>query len=380
MKGLFLSHESHLNPGGGGNQICTREYRDALVAAGFELQNVTNGTDRSPATRLRRKIFPDLYPKVIPKEFLARVREACQKESPEFVFCNFSNYLPIAVQLRAVLPAQTKLILLSHGLVSVDDVHRDRIATAPYAKGHVRRLGPRLIGRAIITEMKGLPSFDHVFCLAEFEVSICRWLGARSVSWWPRTIPHGCELDWRPEGSRIGLVGTLDHPPNLEGAFMFCEALAKKGSPAPRLRLVTRSRAVAADLRKRYHFVDDLGPLENTAHLEAEAATWSAFIHPIFCWAMGCSTKLATGIGWGLPVLTTEAGIRGYAWKDGSLLVANDAVEMAWLAIKMLDKRAAESAKAGTMKVRSTAPNITTVSQTFREKMSNLGVLNRKYK
>lgn len=374
MKSLFLSHESHLNPGGGGNQICTREYCDVLAAAGCELKYVAHKTDRSPATRFRRKIFPDRYPKLIPREFLARVREACQKESPENVFCNFSNYLPLASQLRGMLPIQTKLILLSHGLASVDDVHRDRIAEAPYAKAHLRRLGPSLIGKAMITEMKSLPIFDHVFCLAEFEVSICRWLGARSVSWWPRTIPQGCELDWRPEGSRIGLVGTLDHPPNLEGVFLFCEALAKKGDLVPRLRLVTRSKAVAADLRKRYHFVDDLGSLEDPRTLEAEAATWSAYIHPIFCFAMGCSTKLATGIGWGLPILTTEAGVRGYAWGEGNLLLAADAEEMAQLALKLRDRKTADAAKTQTMKIRSTAPTLTAVSQTFREKILSVAV------
>lgn len=372
MKALFLSHKDHLSDGGGGNQICTREYRDVLYAAGCELQIMTHGTDRNPATRLKRKIFHDLYPKLIPGEFLARVREACQRKSPEFVFCNFSNYLPLAAQLRAILPAQTRLILLSHGLVSVDDAHRDRIAGALYAKAHLRRLGPRLIGNAISTEMKGLPIFDHVFCLAEFEVSICRWLGARSVSWWPRTIPRGRELNWKPTGGRIGLVGTLDHPPNLEGVFLFCEALAKKGSPVPRLRLVTRSRAVAADLRKRYHFVDDLGPMENPAQLEAEAATWSAYIHPIFCWAMGCSTKLATGIGWGLPVLTTEAGIRGYAWEDGSCLLAANADEMACLAIKIQERKNSTFARSEIIKVRSTAPSIFAVSQQFREKLLSL--------
>ncbi|NCY21657.1 glycosyltransferase [bacterium] len=375
-KSLFLSHKDLLSLGGGGNQICSREYRDALIAAGFELEFVTHGTDQKAVTRLHRKLFPERYPKLISGEFLLQVKEACRKHRPDFVFCNFTNYLPLAAQLRAILPAQVILVLLSHGLSSVDDVHRDRIAREPFAKNHLRRLGPKIIGKAILTEMKGLPVFDHVFCLAEFEVPICRWLGARSVSWWPRTIPHGCELDWKPEGGRIGLVGTLDHPPNLEGVFLFCEALAKHKGTVPRLRLVTRSNAVAKDLRKRYEFVDDLGSLEDPGKMEAEAATWSAYIHPIFCLAMGCSTKLATGIAWGLPIISTEAGIRGYSWAEGNLLMAADANEMARLAIKIQDRKTAEAAKTETMKVQSTAPTLTAVSQLFREKL--LGPLNPK--
>lgn len=376
MKSLFLSHESHLSPGGGGNQMCSREYRDVLIAAGFDLEFVTHGTDKRLVTRLHRKLFPDRYPKIIPSEFLDKVKQACQKIIPEFVFCNFTNYLPLAAQLRAILPHRSKLILLSHGLVSVDDVHRDRIARQPFAKSHVKRLGPKIIGKAIFTEMQNLPLFDHVFCLAEFEVPICRWLGARSVSWWPRTIPQGCELDWKPEGGRIGLVGTLDHPPNLEGVFLFCEALAKHRRTVPRLRLVTRSSAVAKDLRQRYDFVDDLGSLENPGKLEAEAATWSAYIHPIFCLAMGCSTKLATGIGWGLPIVTTEAGIRGYSWEKSNFLLAADANEMARLAFEIQDRKTAEAAKIATMEVRSTAPSISDVSHQFREKLLGLGALN----
>jgi hypothetical protein len=376
MKALFLSHESLLKAGGGGNQICSREYRDVLVEAGFDLQFVTHGTDQMLITRLQRKVFPSRYPKLIPRKVLGHVQDACLKNNPEFVFCNFTNYLPLAAQLRSILPNRTKLILLSHGLVSVDDVHRDRIARQPFAMSPVKRLGPKIIGKAILTEMKGLPVFDHVFCLAEFEVPICRWLGARSVSWWPRTIPQGCELDWSPEGSRIGLVGTLDHPPNLEGVFLFCEALAKHRGTVPRLRLVTRSNAVAKDLRQRYDFVDDLGSLEDPGKMEAEAATWSAYIHPIFCLGMGCSTKLATGIAWGLPIISTEAGIRGYSWTEGNLLLAADANEMARLAIKIQDRKTADAAKTETMKVRSTAPTLAAVSQLFREKL--LGPLIRK--
>ena len=358
MKTLFLSHKDHLSDGGGGNQICTREYRDALVAAGFELQNVTNGTDRSPATRLWRKVFPDLYPKLIPKEFLVRVREACQKESPEFVFCNFSNYLPIASQLRAVLPAQTKLILLSHGLVSVDDVHRDRIAGAPYAKGHVRRLGPALIGKAMITEMKNLPIFDHVFCLAEFEVSICRWLGARSVSWWPRTFPAASQLSWRPCGSRVGIIGTLDHPPNLEGAYLFCEAVAKLSSVPFRLRLITRSKGVATELASQFKFVDFVGSLDDEKALQAEVNSWSIFLHPIFCYAMGCSTKVAVGLSWGLPVLTTPAGLRGYRFSEGMPATVNTPLEMADYAAASVSIEAATKLREQSLRILDSAPTV----------------------
>jgi hypothetical protein len=52
MKALFLTHEKLLTPGGGGNQICSREYRDVLVAAGFDRRFVIHGTDRSLGARM----------------------------------------------------------------------------------------------------------------------------------------------------------------------------------------------------------------------------------------------------------------------------------------------------------------------------------------
>jgi len=372
LKSLFVSHENLLRLGGGGNEICSREYRDMLLAAGCELHFLTHGTDRCLSTRLQRKLFPKRYPKLIPEEFWERLRQAGREVRPEFVFCNFTTYLPDAARLRSVLPPATKVVLLSHGLTSVDDVHRERIAAKSLGAGDLGRLGRKMVGDATMTEIEGLPFFDHIFCLAEFEVPICRWLGGRSVSWWPRTIPQGCGLDWKPAGDRIGLVGTLDHPPNLEGVHEFCRALAERGGRVPRLRLVTRSAAVAADLKGRYAFVDNLGPLDNAGALEAEAATWSAYVHPIFCLARGCSTKLATGIAWGLPVLTTEAGIRGYEWREGKLLVAADAEEMALLAIKLGEPSFAKTAQAGTLKVRETAPTAAEVARIFRETLLRL--------
>ena len=61
-----------------------------------------------------------------------------------------------------------------------------------------------------------------------------------------------------------------------------------------------------------------LGQLDDAA-LQAEASTWNGLIHPIFCLPRGSSTKLAGAIAWGLPVLTTPQGRRGYEWQDVAL-------------------------------------------------------------
>jgi hypothetical protein len=200
--------------------------------------------------------------------------------------------------------------------------------------------------------------FDHVLCLAAFETEICRWLGARAVSWWPRTFPAAPRLDWRPTGDRVGIIGTLDHPPNLEGAYLFCQAAAKLPRIPFRLRLVTRSAKVASDLAARFNFVDFVGSLEDESCLHKEVGTWSAFLHPIFCYAMGCSTKVAVGVSWGLPVLTTPAGLRGYRFAEDFPATAATPEEMVERVAACVGIEVAEPLREQALKTLTGAPSV----------------------
>src|SRR5207248_2611035 len=86
------------------------------------------------------------------------------------------------------------------------------------------------------------------------------------------------------------------------------------------------------------------GPLSDH-DLEREAATWSAFVHPLFCWARGCSTKLALALAWQLPIATTRAGARGYTWRDGTLPMADAPEAFARLASELVNPAAASRAR-----------------------------------
>ncbi len=366
MKALFLSHQTALSGGGGGQQQCTREYHETLRLAGFDLADTTFATDRSWPTRLRRKFRPVPYANLIPGEFFPRLMQAVNQHRPAFVFCNLYNFVPVGPRLRQELPKDTRLVLLSHGLASVDEVHAARIARHGMAPAGLPRIPDRRIGAMLRVESEGLPAFDHVFCLAAFEVEICRWLGARSASWLPRTMRTDHFLNWTPTGDRVGCVGTFDHPPNLEGLEHLCAALQAAGPGRLRLRLITHSREFAASLRGRYPFVDDLGPLLAPGAVEAEAATWSAFVHPIFCHAMGCSTKVATGLGWGLPVLTTAAGVRGYSWKEGGVALATTAADLAQRALEVLDPARADALRDEVIKAARSAPSMHDVARQMR--------------
>lgn len=372
MKTLLLSHEHALSVGGGGQQQCSREYFAVLQAAGCDIVPLTYRTDRHWATRLQRKFCPGAYVPTIPETFFARVERAVAKERPSMVLCNLNDFIAVAPRLRKHLAPDVKMVLLSHGLVSVDEVHKGRIARCKRWGHHLPPVDDRRLGGALRVEAEGLPAFDHVFCLAEFEVGICRWLGAKSVSWWPRTLPQDELLDWRPVGDRVGIVGTLDHPPNLEGVFLLCEALAACGAGSLRLRLVTRSSGVAADLAAKFPFVESLGPLEDASAVRKEAATWSAFLHPIFCHAMGCSTKVATGLGWGLPVVTSTAGLRGYRWREGGAALADSPEEMAAGVVALLDRDAARQQREETLRALRSAPTLEEVAADFRDVLENL--------
>lgn len=366
MKALFLSEQNALAPGGGGQQLCTREYIETLQLAGFELTELGFATDRALATRIRRKLRPVPYANVIPADYFARVESAVRAVNPTFIFCNLYNSLPLASRLRDMASPATRLVFLSHGLASVDEVHAARIANELPDQAHLPPVEDNRIGSMLRFEARALHVFDHVFCLAEFEVEICRWLGARSVSWCPRILRPGGFLNWKPIGDRIGVVGTIDHPPNLEGIERFCAAVNAVGAGQLRLRLITRSRAVAASISERYPFIDDLGPLDTPSALEAEAATWSAFVHPIFCYAMGCSTKVATGLNWGLPVLTSTAGFRGYTWEQGRLPALDSPQQMAQHALEILECTHAAALRAEVLKAAQSGPSPARVAAQMR--------------
>jgi hypothetical protein len=100
--------------------------------------------------------------------------------------------------------------------------------------------------------------------------------------------------------------------------------------------------------------------------LREEARTWNGFLHPIFCHPRGCSTKLATAIAWGIPIVTTSPGRRGYTWKTGSLLLAETPDDFASLCVDLLDRRRAEEARHGVVQIAASSPRIDDVATTLR--------------
>jgi glycosyltransferase involved in cell wall biosynthesis len=232
--------------------------------------------------------------------------------------------------------------------------------------GIVRPSAAAALGSAILAENRIRNHLDVVCALSPFDVDLERWVGALRVGWLPRII-EPIEFHWRPAGNRLGFVGTLDHGPNLEGLILVLDELVRRGCPQEqRIRVVGGSVALGNWLAQTYPHVDYLGALDDD-HLRAEAATWNAFLHPIFCHPRGCSTKLAMAISWRIPIVTTTSGHRGYEWQAGGLVVADNPVRFVDRCIEMHDLGTARLAKQEVEKLAAASPKRSDVVAKFSE-------------
>jgi hypothetical protein len=362
---VFVSAAVHLAEGrAGGTQLCTREYRDTLRAARFALRTVPFDPDRRPLTRLQRALGRRPYQGLLPAGLADRI--VAEARGARAVFLNQVDLTPLAKDLRRRLAADCRLVLLSHGLESVDFLHLLRTRTGDRPFAGVTGREERVLGRCLMDEARHRPHLDAVVCLSAFEVEIERWLGSQRVGWVPRVVTAD-PLDWHPMIGRAGFVGTLDHPPNREGLELFLAALSESGVAADvRVRVVGGPAAIGENLARRHPAVDYLGPLSDP-DLRAEAATWCCFAHPLFCYARGASTKLAIGLGWEIPVVTTPEGCRGYEWRSGELALARSPAEFAARVRRLNDPAEQSAAQASVRAVVASSPDLAAAAARLRQ-------------
>ena len=365
LPAVFACSARSLN-GTGGVGICTQEYIRTVEAAGFRLEMVTYETDMRLAVRLQRKLRPRPYAHRVPPTMVDNVVSAVRRSGAKFVFLNLSDLAPTAAPLKEKLGKEVNIVLLSHGLESVDYLHSIRANSGASAFDRVTGSNRATLARQLISECTQRLYIDHVFCLAPFEAGVERWLGAKQVTWLPRTIPNN-PLPWSPRPGRLGFVGCMDHPPNREGLALFVSALDEVARGHVILRVVGGPPESVKDISRMYpSLIEYLGPLSD-AELEAEASTWNCFVNPLFCFARGCSTKLATALGWRIPTITTPAGSRGYAWEQGTLPTAETPRELAELALQMLDTGFRSRVQHEVVRIAESAPSLTDVAAKMRD-------------
>jgi len=354
-----VAFEGSLGSTIGGQQACTRELIEVLENAGFDLVQVPIENRLSLLDRVRNRIRPIPYPVSWPGDTADLIARKAKESGAGTIFFNLIDFLPLARDVRSRTEAKTKLVMVSHGLASPDVRHINRIAGE--MPGIIGRC-PRYDLEAVLKkEREFLGDFDQVISLAEFEADLCREMGARRSDWIPRVIPEQ-PLEWRPVEGRLGFVGTLDHPPSMEGMVKVLEAWPRDSGSGVKVRVVSRSRWHGEWLARRFAQVEYLGPLDG-GEMEKEAASWCAFLHPMFCFARGCSTKLATGLGWGIPCLSTASGIRGYELPQGAVEMAETPGEFARRAVNLGSWAEAVKVKRGLGEVSTTFTSPTGVAE-----------------
>lgn len=337
-RALFVAYASHLR-GVGGVQTCTQEYIAALQAAGLLLDIVPVEPDRRLSTRLLRRIQGSAYFRALSAADRRTIRMRAQGAS--FVFLNQMNLAgAVGPDDLAGVPA----VGLSHGCEITDLLHLARLRrTLPLTTRQLRPSAALALARTLGDESAARAHLAGVLAIAPFDADCERWLGTRHVDWIPRIVASKPLLR-QPVRGRFGYVGTLDHAPNLEGLVAVLQAMEQAGSDGLVVRIVGGPQRIGRWLADRHAAAQYLGPLDDQALCE-EAATWGGFLHPIFCLPRGCSTKLAGAIAWGLPVVTTPEGRRGYDWRDGAVTEVNTPAAFVG-AMKALNEPAVNAAAA----------------------------------
>lgn len=324
---VYIDTHTSLHGSGGGVQMCNREAMATLGAAGFSLRTVPFDLDRRLTTRLAHRAHQSLRPRRMPPSLTRLADQAIAAHQARFVFFGSTRFAALLRHLRRQHPA-VRQVAVSMGIEALDFCISEQIRRRLDAGNRPRHQASRLLGDDLLDEAEQRRYLDAVLALSPLEVEVERWLGARAVLWVPRTISEAPLLPARPLDGRVGCVSTLDHSPNYDGLVQLFNALAAIGAPGLRFRLVGQPPHIGQRLAAAYPFVDYVGPLDD-ATLRAEAATWCGFVHPLFVYAKGCSTKLAVGLGWRLPIATTSYGVRGYHWDEGALPVSRTPGELA---------------------------------------------------
>lgn len=326
---LFISNEIYFDytKQEGGVRVCTEEYL-TLLKHNFDIEIFKVSYHYSFPYRMRVKLGINIYNDYKIEKYTTEISYLIKQRNISFVFLNLSNTAPFAKIIKDIFGDQVKVVLCSHGNESGDFLHAfTRFKDdQPFYRSFFSSIA---LGRLIKKESYFRQELlDAVLTVSPVEESLEKWLGAKHVLMVPRTVNKRF-LNRKIIKGRFGFIGDLTHPPNLYGMEQVCSAIESLSSyEGIDIRIVGSPSAIGEYLSSKYPFVTFLGYLDHES-LEHEASTWSFFINPVFYYSRGVSTKLAKALGWGLPVITTSIGFRGYLFNSGSLVIAETANEMA---------------------------------------------------
>jgi hypothetical protein len=330
---IFVHDENHYDAKiAGGVQVCTREYVRLLNACAYQVKRISIAQDKSLLARLRIRLGIDFYGRYDFSAACRLVSDAIEKSSSRAVVLNQVALAPLAALLRTEFGDKIVIAVASHGNESGDYLHevvrREEKRASIYETFRV--------GKLIRTESEIFSNdVDVVLAMSETELQIANWLGAKQVIYIPRLFePDFLSNDL--SSRRIGFIGSLHHKPNYDGLVSLLVALSSDAEKQWSLRVIGGPAEIGSTLQRQYPGVEYVGAVDDDA-LRQEASTWAMFVNPVFWFARGASTKLATAINWGIPIISTPPGNRGYVWNDGEVLTVRTPEQMAGAVTRLLN-------------------------------------------
>jgi hypothetical protein len=329
QKLVFVSTVGALDaPIKGGVQLCTQEFIDGLRFAGFEMAHFPARLSNRLSDRLIKRAGLSVYRDFNIKENMRRLVPFIERIKTKYVVLNQAMLSIFAEPLKRCFGDDVRVILISHGNESGDMLHDfSRMKKNPALFLALKQ--KIVLGSLLGHEAYFRRHLDHVFCLSETELQIENWLGAKSVSYIPRKVKPNF-IKWEPKLATVGFVGTLDHPPNAIGLDLLLSHLHKAVQDTIRVRIVGGPRHIFDRCFRKYPMAEYVGQL-NDRDLIDEVSGWSLLVHPIFWYSRGASLKVGKALEWGIPIVTTRPGMRGYDIEEKSLALATDPKHMAQL-------------------------------------------------
>ncbi|MES2267310.1 MAG: glycosyltransferase [Bacteroidota bacterium] len=313
---LFITDKAYVDYNiAGGVQLCTGEFINYFEQAGYTVNVLKVQPVISTIKKLRIKLGIEAYSLYELSPYVNDIVSSVKAKNIKIVLFNQISLAHWAADLKKHLPTDVKFICLSHGNESGDFLHHITQTQKPTFT-HTWRLG-----RLLIREKQIFGNLDGVITISEQEAATNSWIGAKQILYLPRILKPAF-INWGQNNTRVGFVGTLDHLPNIEGVRSLARELKKSNFKAEFV-LVGGPESVGQQLAKEFPFIKYKGPLSST-QLINEVQIWAVFLNPVFWYARGSSTKLAQAINWGIPVISTPAGARGYQLSNKAILTEDN--------------------------------------------------------
>jgi hypothetical protein len=336
-KALFICNQKFLDSSfpEGGVKFCTDEYL-ALLKVKFDVVYFPLRYSNSLSYKVSKRIGISAYNDYEKDAYNESLRKLIKAHSIKYIFLNLTNTSVFAKCIKEIDSA-IQVILCSHGNESGDYLH-DIVKHKKFS-GMKTMVSKYTVGKMLVKESTYRKYIDLVLTVSDVEVGIEKWLGAAQVFMVPRYIDK-MQMHYNPILGRVGFISDLSHEPNFFGINEVCKAISQNNFHGIEIHLVGGGSERGYALEKEYPFVKYLGYLSNEK-LNEETATWTFALNPVFYYSRGVSTKLGKSLGNGMPVITSEIGLRGYEWKNGILPTCKNANEMAIL-IDRLSKKDSE--------------------------------------